>query len=170
MARIKRDHNGKKNPCYRHGFYGTHLYRVLTGMKTRCYNKKRSVYKLYGGRGITICSEWLDSKTGVQSFVSWSLENGYVKGMTIDRIDVNGNYTPENCRWIPFRRQCWNRRSNRIVKYRGQEKSIAEWCSILGYSRRYQSVIWRLDRGWPVEKVFETPFIKGQKVKIHGNH
>lgn len=77
----------------------TRLYKIFQGMKDRCYNPKSSHYKTYGGRGITICPEWLD-KGGVQSFISWSLNNGYDDNLSLDRIDNNKSYSPDNCQWV----------------------------------------------------------------------
>ena len=104
------------NPMgYKHGLSRTRLYKVFRDMKTRCYNKNSPDYKNYGGRGIRICSEWLNNYL---SFKSWAEENGYDEEApkmqcTIDRIDVNGNYEPANCRWVSIAIQNKNRRNNK---------------------------------------------------------
>lgn len=104
------------NPTrYKHGLSRTRLYKVFRDMKTRCYNRNSPDYKNYGGRGICICSEWLDNYL---SFKSWAEKNGYDEKApkmqcTIDRIDVNGDYEPLNCRWVSIAIQNKNRRNNK---------------------------------------------------------
>ncbi len=85
------------------------LYNIYHGMKKRCYNKKCNDYKYYGGRGIKICDEWL-LPNGFIRFYNWAVNNGYSDSPTIDRVDVNGNYEPSNCRWVDMKTQLKNRR------------------------------------------------------------
>ena len=96
-----------KNTFTRHGKRGSRLYIIWSSMKTRCYNGKSRAYKWYGGRGIKICDEWLND---FQAFYDWAMANGYKDDLTIDRIDVNGNYEPSNCRWITISEQQKNKR------------------------------------------------------------
>lgn len=92
-----------------HGMTGTRLYRVYKGMRDRCYYPNSDRYNAYGGRGIRICKEWLEDKN---KFFEWALQNGYRDDLTIERIDVNGDYCPENCKWIPMSEQYKNKQSN----------------------------------------------------------
>jgi len=92
---------------YTHHLSNTRLYRIYIGMKTRCYNSKSLSYKDYGGRGITICQEWLDD---FMNFYNWAKDNGYSDNLSIDRINVNGNYEPSNCRWATQEEQSNNTR------------------------------------------------------------
>ncbi len=100
------------------------IYKTWEGMKQRCFNENRKGYENYGGRGITICDEWLEDFI---NFYNWSMENGVDLELSIDRIDVNGNYEPANCRWITFTEQQNNKRDNHLLSYNGETKTIAEW-------------------------------------------
>lgn len=125
---------------------------VWRGMKARCYNSNSSKFKYYGGRGISVCDEWKDFKT----FYTWAIENGYRDGLTIDRIDVNGNYEPTNCRWVSKSVQNRNRRNNRTLSYRGETKTLFEWSEI---TKIPQSILYRRiqDHGWSAEEALNTP-------------
>ena len=104
------------------------VYVIYSGMKQRCYDKNNSHYYLYGGRGISVCDEW---KTDFQAFAKWAYENGYQKGLSIDRIEVNGNYEPSNCRFITNSEQQRNKRSNHYVVVNGETLCLNQACSIL---------------------------------------
>ena len=134
----------------KHNKTNTRLYRIWQSMKRRCDYIKHKRYKDYGGRGVAVCSEWKDD---FMSFYDWSMANGYGDNLTIDRIDVNGNYEPNNCRWITKKQQNRNRRSNRIYTIYGITHCLMDWCEICKLN--YWTVIKRLNRGWHIEKALE---------------
>lgn len=136
------------------------VYDIWRMMKKRCFDKNAKEYVNYGKRGITICPTWLEYK----SFLTWALENGYKKGLSIERIDNNGNYCPENCKWISLAKQARNKRNNRLLTYNGETKCMAEWAEIVGIK---QDVIKdRLNRyNWTVEEAlgFKKRIRRGKK-------
>ena len=91
------------------------LYAIYTHMIGRCYKSDRDNYKYYGAKGISVCDEWKQLH-GAYYFIGWALKNGYKEGLTLDRIDVNGNYEPSNCRWVDMKSQCNNKGNNRIIR------------------------------------------------------
>lgn len=110
----------------------TKLYSVWANVKQRCYNTNHPNYKDYGGRGIAVCDEWLNS---FQAFYDWSMVNGYKDTLTIDRIDVNSNYEPSNCRWVDRKQQANNRRRNIVIKFDKYNYTISQWAEILNLSQ-----------------------------------
>ena len=125
------------------------IYKAWWAMKDRCNNPYSSMYKHYGGRGITVCKEWEES---FHNFLEWSLENGYRSDLSIDRIDNNKGYSPGNCRWATWKEQSRNRRCNRLITYNGETKCVSEWAEELGIT--HSMILQRLNKGWPIEKVF----------------
>lgn len=115
------------------GLSNTKLYRVYRGVISRCYKKYDKFYNDYGGRGITICDEWLGSN-GFLCFYNWAMENGYSEGLSIERKNVNGNYCPENCCWITMKEQQRNKRNNVLVKYNGEELLLSDVAKKTGLS------------------------------------
>lgn len=130
-------------------FYKEPWYNSYRCMKSRCYRTKDHSYKYYGGRGIKVCKEWLN----IENFEKWVSENPYFDGATLDRIDSNKDYSPDNCRWATMCEQDNNRRNTIIVTWNGETHSLSEWANITGINRstlgnRY----WRGDRG---DRLFE---------------
>lgn len=135
-----------------HGGKGSRLYEEWRHMKDRCYNPKHKSFAYYGGRGISVCTEWLND---FAIFRQWAVENGYDETAeymkcTLDRKDVNGDYEPDNCRWVDMKAQCNNRRNNHLLKYNGETHTISEWSEITGI--KHSTITKRLKRGWSVEE------------------
>ena len=125
----------------KHGYDGTKIYRLWSHMKERCYSEKHKSFNHYGGRGITVCDEWLEAK----NFIDWAFKNGYEEGLTLDRIDVNGNYEPSNCRFITNKEQQRNKRNSRFLEIEGQVKTVSEWAEICGLDRH--TILFRMNKG-----------------------
>lgn len=141
----------------KHHMSETRLFKVWEKMKGRCFCKTRPDYKHYGGRGITLCKEWQDDFI---NFYSWAMANGYNPNAkygecTIDRINVNGNYEPENCRWVNEKIQQRNRRNNRLITYNGETHCLSEWAEI--YNMRPALLSQRMKRD---KKTFEQAIQK----------
>ena len=132
-----------------------HLAVVLCNMRKRCYKSNSNCYKNYGGRGITVCDEW-NGKDGQKNFYKWAIENGYKKGMSIDRIDNNGNYTPENCRWATPKTQAYNRSTNSYITIHGKTQTVSEWADEIGISRGAMQN--RLRYGWSEDRLLEPTY------------
>lgn len=142
----------KANPNHMtYGFSHTRIDNIYKSMVSRCKNENNTNYKTYGGRGICVCDEWLNDKT---LFFDWAFNNGYSDKLTIDRIDVNGNYTPDNCRWVSYVGQNNNRRSNRFITHNGETHTVAEWARIGGlkYKTFYNRVF---KQGWDIDKALK---------------
>lgn len=125
-----------------HGGSASHLYKTWTNMLQRCENARHQNYDNYGKRGISVCDEWHN----FQKFSDWAKASGYEDGLTIDRIDVNGNYAPFNCRWVNMVIQGNNKRNNHLITLDGERHTLSEWCIIRGI--RYGTLLTRLSRGW----------------------
>lgn len=125
----------------RHGMCGTRLHSIHRDMLARCYNPNRKRYKYYGGRGIFVCEEWL-GENGLVNFAKWSFQNGYEEHLTLDRIDNDKEYSPQNCRWATREQQGNNTRRNIYITLDGETHTLAEWCKIrqLNYPIIYQRI------------------------------
>ena len=128
------------------------LHEIYTNMKTRCNNPNYELYHRYGGRGISVCVEWADSFI---AFRDWAFSSGYSEELSLDRIDNNGNYCPENCKWSTVTEQANNRRTNRLVTLFGETDTLANMVRKTGTT--YGTVQARLDSGWDVERAFTEP-------------
>lgn len=130
-------------------FYKEPWYNSYRAMMDRCYREKNVNYKYYGGRGIKVCDDWHN----ILNFETWVKEHPYFDGATIDRIDSNGNYEPNNCRWATMFEQDKNRRNSIIIEWNGEKHNITEWAKITGLNRgTLNNRYWRGDRG---DKLFE---------------
>lgn len=149
--------HGDASPNGKH----TRLYESWHQMRKRCNNPKDHNYRNYGGRGITVCTEW----ETYEKFRDWALNNGYATDLSIDRIDVNGNYEPSNCRWADSITQGNNRRTNRFIEYNGEKHTLAEWARLTGISD--DTLAHRLKDGWSIEDVFNKP-VRSRKPSCPG--
>lgn len=137
-----------------HGHYskGSRSLRTITAwrnMHQRCYSPRSVSYRNYGARGIAVCERW-------SSFDNFMIDMGEcVKGMTLERINPNGDYSPENCRWATYKVQGRNRRNNRIIELAGVSRQLSEACETL--DKNYYTIRGRLLRGWSTEKAFSVP-------------
>lgn len=135
-----------------HGDSGTKLYKVWDSMIYRCYNKDCHAYDGYGGRGINVYDEWVDD---YRTFKLWAMQNGYSEGLSLDRIDNDGNYTPDNCRWATSKEQQNNTRTNTQITYKGLTKTLPQWADEFGIKQCTLRA--RLNNNWDVERAFLTP-------------
>lgn len=130
-----------KNNFTTHGETKTRLYQIWAGVHKRCENSNAYNYSDYGGRGIKVSDEW----RSFIPFKDWAVSNGYTDGLSIDRIDVNGNYSPDNCRWVDSIAQANNRRNNHYITFNGETKTIAEWAR--DYNMNYKKLYKRIASG-----------------------
>ena len=138
----------KRNKWKKHGGSDTRLYHVWQSMKDRCYNENTAKYPNYGGRGIVVCDEW---KNDFGAFQDWALPHGYNDGLTIDRIDANGPYSPDNCRWATQKEQQNNRTNNHLLTYNGKTQTLTQWAAETGInemalSSRINKLHWSTER------------------------
>ena len=135
-----------------HGDTGTKLYKMWRGMHDRCKSGKGSHFKNYKNRGITVCTEW---EKDYSAFKKWAINNGYTEGLTIDRIDNNKGYSPDNCRLVNNIVQANNKRTNKLIEYDGEIHTIAEWERKIGWLSG--TLRDRLRHGWDVERAMTQP-------------
>lgn len=135
---------------YKHGMSKTRFYEIWLNMVRRCTDENNAAYTNYGGRGITICQEWLSFDAFYDDMFS-----SYTGETTLDRINNNKGYSPDNCKWSTRQEQNNNRRSNRYIEMNGETHTLAEWCKI--YNQNYKTVHARLQKGWDFDKAIITP-------------
>lgn len=130
------------------------IYTIWHSMIQRCENPHLKCYKNYGGRGITVCEIWHN----YERFKDWAIHNGYTKNLSLDRIKVDGNYCPHNCRWADSKTQARNTRRNRLLTFGGKTQCVSAWCEELKITE--SCLRKRLRLGWSVEKALLTPVKK----------
>lgn len=143
---------------YKHGLSNTRIHRIWRSIQDRCYNQNNQDYRHYGGRGITVCDEWKDD---FLLFYNWALENGYNENLTIDRVDVNSGYSPENCRWVSMETQANNKRNNKVFTLNGKTLTVSQWSKETGV--KYGDIQNRLNYGYSFEEAISPNF----KRKFH---
>ena len=150
----------------KHGEAGTRLYHIWLGMKARCNNPNNNRYESYGGRGIQLCEEWNNDYT---VFREWAYANGYNENIidcSIDRIDNDKGYYPQNCRWATNKEQCNNRRSNVVIEHNGIKKSATQWSEELGMD--LYTILRRYKAGKPIDKKLITPKKDSLTIEYNG--
>ena len=153
MSNTTNHYSGKDNPQYRHGMTNAPEFRAYIEMIRRCCNSNRKAYKNYGGRGIKVCPQWLESFEQFYADVGPRPTSQH----SLDRDNNDGDYTPENCRWATSREQANNRRSNRIVCYHGVSMSLAEAVRFSQGRVTRDIAKHRLAKGWPVDLALDVP-------------
>lgn len=155
--RAKRLTRCQKCAVSKHGEALTRLWTIWTGINSRCATHASKGHPHYSGRGIKVCQEW----HAYEPFAAWAKANGYAEGLQIDRIDNDGPYSPENCRWVTPAENSRNRRTNKMLTFNGRTQCITDWAKEMGV---YNTLLCkRLDRGWSVERALSTPCGKYQR-------
>jgi hypothetical protein len=145
------DTETQRRRATRHGYYYEPWYTSYKSMMQRCNLKTAGNYYLYGERGVSVCKEWHD----ISKFAEWAKNSGYKRGLTLDRVDVNGDYNPQNCRWATPKQQANNRRNTLRYTYNGKTHTLTEWAEKFGINRF--TLYTRLEeRKWPIEKALLT--------------
>lgn len=162
MINKKENQNARK---YEIGYdSNSRLYCTYKNMKRRCHDKKFPKYKSYGKRGI-ICDEW---KENYNAFKDWALNNGYNDTLTIDRIDVNGDYEPNNCRWITKEEQMWNRTDTLYVTYKDKKYCMSYILRELGLLEHMSAIKKRMKKGYSFENAIKKPFDRRMMIEYNG--
>lgn len=151
-------YKGNKN-AVKHGLSNTRLHRIWHSMYCRCYYKSTNQFQNYGGKGIKVCEEWKNSD-GFIHFYNWAIKNGYKEDLTLDRIDNEKDYCPENCKWSTKKEQSNNKTNNVLYEFNGEVKTSKQWCELYGISQT--TLKDRLKRGWSLEQALT--------ISTQGNH
>ena len=133
----------------KHGLCKHSLFSKWQDIKNRCYNKNRNKYKIYGARGIKICDEWAND---FENFYKWAISNGWKEHLTIERINVNGNYEPSNCCWIPFKEQAKNKTTSHLITINGKTRNLCYWLKKYGVND--SSYYYKRKKGLTDEQIF----------------
>lgn len=149
-----------RNLKYKHGMTGGRPYRIWDNMVRRCKNKGASKYKNYGGRGISVSEEWK-----VFSNFWEDMKIGYSDYLTLDRINNDGNYCKENCRWATTKTQANNTSRNHRIYFKGKSLTLSEWSAVKNISVR--AIIGRIKRGWTIEQALTFPLLIGGRKKLN---
>lgn len=137
--------NGLKRKT--HGLSKMKLYDVHRQMLRRCFDPLCKDFKGYGGRGIVVCDEW----RSLELFIAWATGSGYLDGLTLERVDFDGNYEPANCKWIPNERQAKNTRRCKFLTFNGKTLTMSDWARETGI--KVTTIVARVNRGWSVERI-----------------
>lgn len=150
MPKTIKSQRGADNGNYKHGGKGTKLYEVWCSMRARCNSISSNAYKYYGNRGISVCEEW---DKDYSNFEKWAKENGYKEGLSIDRKNNDGDYCPENCRWVTMKEQANNQRNTLKIEYQGKSMTLHQWADYLGI--KADTLYHRIFvLGWSVDRAF----------------
>lgn len=161
LASFCKDCKMEKKKVKKNKYYGTRIYSIWYSMKCRCYYKNHPFYNNYGGRGITVCDEWRFNSI---AFGDWAVSHGYADNLTIDRIDNEKGYSPENCRWVTMKEQASNKREiqrkfsnkGKIIEINGEKKNLSDWCRYYQISKK--TVEKRIYKNkWDVVEAITTP-------------
>jgi hypothetical protein len=154
---VRRERTGELNQTHRLSKHP--LYEVWCGMKARCYQENHVAFGRYGGKGVRVCKEWLS----FENFYKWSISNGYSKGLTIDRIDSDGDYEPNNCRWTTYLQQGRNTSRNHLVTVNGISKPLSVWSEENGI--KYGTILSRIRKGWDERDAVTVPPLRNKNRK-----
>lgn len=155
---LHEEHNKHGNP--KHNLCYNRLYSIYYAMRKRCYKPSQPSYKNYGARGINVCELWLND---FMEFYNWAMQNGYRDGLSLDRIDVDKDYCPENCKWSTMNEQANNKTTTIYLTYKGETKTLTQWANKLGVN--YRALYRRYNNGWDIDRIFEQPFRKSPNKK-----
>lgn len=147
----------------KHNLSHSRIKRIYYDMRSRCYDSNTPKFKNHGGRGIVVCEEWM-GEHGLEVFYDWAIKNGYQENLSIDRIDNNGNYSPDNCRWATTEEQNFNRRNNRLFEINGMSKHAKDWCAEYNVNI---NTFWQRDRKGLTGQDLIAP-VKNRRKKING--
>ena len=163
LDRIKESAREGRMTHIKYGESRERIHNIWNLMLERCNNPEHRAYRNYGGRDIKVCDEWDHGIEGYMRFKQWSISNGYTEDLTIDRIDNNGNYSPDNCRWISNAEQQNNKRNNVFVEYNGETHTASQWARIIGMPMN--TLHQRLRKGWSAERALTEPLKKSATSK-----